>query len=266
MAKKVSNNSLPKISIVMPVFNGESYIKQAIDSILTQDYPNFELYIKDGGSKDSTIKILKEYAKKYPLKIKWISKKDQGQTDAINYGLNQIDGEVIAYLNADDVYKPGTFKIVGEYFMNNPRKLWLIGKCDIINNQNKEIRKLITFYKNFWLGIFSYNVLLVLNFISQMAVFWRKEAFEKVGNFDASQYYVMDYDYWLRLGKVGNPGIIDKYLASFRVINSSKSSTGFIKQFADEYKVAGKYTKNKLLLNLHLIHTRIITSVYRILS
>lgn len=250
----------------MPVFNGEKYIKQAIDSVLTQDYPDFELFIKDGGSKDSTTKIIEGYAKKYPAKIKWLSRKDQGQADAINYGLSQVNGEVIAYLNADDLYKPGTFRAVGEYFMNNPHKLWLIGKCDIINHQNKEIRQLITFYKNFWLSIYSYNVLLVLNFISQMAVFWRKEAFKKVGNFDASQYYVMDYDYWLRLGKVGNPGIIDKYLASFRVINSSKSSTGFIKQFADEYKVAGKYTKNKLLLNLHLIHTRIITSVYRILS
>lgn len=265
MAKKVSSD-LPKISIIMPVFNGAEYIEKAIKSVITQDYPNFELFIKDGNSTDKTVEIIKQYAKKYPEKIEWISSKDKGQTDAINYGLQKITGDIISYLNADDIYKPDAFKIVGDYFKHNPGKIWLIGQCDIIDSEGNEIRKVITLYKNFWLSIYSYNVLLVINFISQMAVFWRKEAGEKVGQFDQKQYYVMDYDYWLRLGKLYDPAIIDSNLASFRVTDSSKSSIGFINQFKDEYKVAQKYTNNKLLLNLHLLHIRIVTSVYKLIS
>ncbi len=263
MIKKGSEEGLPRISVVMPSFNGAKYIDRAIKSVVLQDYPDFELFIKDGGSTDGTVEIIKQNAKKYPGKIKWVSKKDNGQADAINYGIKETKGQIVAYLNADDIYKPGAFKIVGKYFQKKPGKMWLIGRSDIINEKDKQIRKLITSYKNFWLNNYSYNTLLILNYISQMGVFWRREVIEKIGLFDASQYYVMDYDYWLRLGKSYTPGRIDKYLASFRIISSSKSSMGFVKQFSDEYKVAKKYTNNRIILNLHLLHNKMITSIYR---
>lgn len=266
MARKVSKNDLPQISIIMPVYNGEKYIEKAINSVIKQDYQKFDLFIKDGGSTDQTVAIIKGYVKKYPKKITWISKKDKGQTEAINFGLSKVKGDVISYLNADDVYKSGTFETVSNFFKQNPDKMWLIGKCDIIDEKDRQIRKLITGYKNFWLQLYSYNILLILNFISQMSVFWRKEASEKIGKFDESQFYVMDYDYWLRLGRLYPPAIINKYLASFRIIDSSKSSTGFIKQFKDEYEVAQKYTDSNLLLNLHLLHTKMVTSIYKALN
>lgn len=250
----------------MPAFNAGNYIERSIKSVIEQDYPHLELFIKDGGSKDNTVKIIEEYAKKYPTKIEWISKKDNGQTSAINFGIKKITGEIIAYLNADDIYKPGAFKTVGSYFQKNPQSMWLIGRSDIINDHDSVVRGWITNYKNFWLKFYSYNILLILNFIPQMGVFWRKEAITKAGLFDEKQFYVMDYDYWLKLGKLYTPGIIDKYLASFRIISSSKSSTGFIKQFEDEYKAASKYTKNKMLLNLHLLHIKMVTSIYKLMN
>jgi glycosyltransferase involved in cell wall biosynthesis len=127
---KTKNNL--KISVVMPSFNGVGYIERAIKSVMDQDYPNFDLFIKDGGSKDGSLEVIKYYAKKYPRKIKWISKKDKGQSDALNYGINKTDGDVIAWLNCDDVYKPGTFKKVAAYFSSHPDTMWLFGKCDII--------------------------------------------------------------------------------------------------------------------------------------
>jgi glycosyltransferase involved in cell wall biosynthesis len=261
MVKRI--NELPKISIVMPCFNGAKYIEAAIKSVIEQDYPDFELFIKDGGSSDGTVKIIKKYAGKYPKKIEWISGKDKGQTDAINYGIKKVKGTVIAYLNADDVYKPQAFRTVGKYFLDHPEKIWAVGKCEIIDDNGKQIRGLITAYKNFWLNIYDYNILLILNFIAQMGVFWRKDAIDQIGLFDEKQYYVMDYDYWLRLGKVDSPGLIQSTLACFRIIDSSKSSTGFIDQFDDEYKVAKKYTRNKIILNLHLLHIKMITSIYQ---
>lgn len=266
MAKKANNSNLPFISVVMPCFNGATFISKAIDSVINQDYPNFELYVKDGGSSDNTVEIIKSYAKKFPSKIKWVSQKDKGQTDAINFGLKKVSGDILAYLNADDIYKPGAFKTVGEYFSKNKDSLWAIGKCDIIDEKGRVIRSQITTYKNFWLDMYSYNTLLVLNYISQMGVFWRREALKKIGYFDSNQYYVMDYEYWLRLGKISPPGIIPDYLASFRIVSSSKSSTGFIKQFEDEYQAAKKYTDNKFLLNLHSLHIKIITSVYNLMK
>lgn len=249
----------------MPSFNCVYYIERAIKSVVEQDYSNFDLFIKDGGSKDGTLEVIKFYAKKYPLKIKWISKNDKGQTDAINYGVKRADGNIISWLNCDDVYKPGALKTVAKYFNDNSGVMWAYGKCDIIDSEDKEIRSWITSYKNFWLTRYNYQILLILNFISQMGVFWRKEVHKKVGLLDPEQFYVMDYDNWLRFGKVYKPGFINKYLGSFRIIPSSKSSTGFIKQFQNELFVAKKYTNNQIIIFLHLLHIKIITFVYSLL-
>lgn len=259
-------NNLPRISIVMPCFNSVGYIERSIRSITEQDYNNIELFIKDGGSTDGTVDIIKFYAKKYPNIINWISSKDKGQTDAINFGMKKAKGEVLTYLNADDTYKKGALKEVAEYFTQNPDVMWVFGKADIINSDDEEIRKWITRYKNFWLKNYSYKSLLVLNYISQMATFWRKEAANEIGNFDEKQHYVMDYDYWLRLGRKYKAGFINKYIASFRITIANKSSTGFVKQFRDEFEVAKKNTNNGIILFLHALHYNLIIFTYFMLK
>lgn len=248
----------------MPSYNGVDYIERAIKSVIDQDYSNFDLFIKDGGSKDGTLEVIKYYAKKYPKKIKWVSGKDKGQSDAVNQGILKVSGDIIAWLNCDDVYKPGAFKAVADFFQKNTETKWAFGKCDIIDAEDKEIRSLITSYKNFWMERYNYNVLLIINFISQMGVFWRKEI-KKTGLLDPKQFYVMDYDNWLKLGRKYKPGFINQTLASFRIIPSSKSSTGFIKQFRDELEVSKKYTNNFLIIFLHSLHIKLITIVYLLL-
>lgn len=257
----MSKNSL-RISVVMPAFNGVNFIERAIKSVVDQDYPNLELFIKDGGSKDGSLDVIKYYAKKYPKIIKWISAKDKGQTDALNYGIKQVNGDIIGWLNCDDVYKKRAFKEVTKFFENNTNIMWVFGKCDIIDAKDKKIRTWITLYKNFWLEHYSYQSLLILNFISQMSVFWRKDIDKKIGLFDQRQNYVMDYDNWLKLGKIYKPGFINKYLGSFRIIPTSKSSTGFIKQFKDELVVAKKYTNSNFIISMHAVHTKLVIEVY----
>lgn len=258
-------SSNQKISIVMPVFNTVDFIERSIKSVVLQEYPNKELFIKDGGSTDGTVDIIKHYALKYPKIIKWVSKKDKGQTDAINYGMKKVNGDILAYLNADDIYKPEALSKVAEYFSKNTEVMWAYGKADIINRDDEQVRGWITSYKNFWLSNYSYRTLLILNYISQMACFWRKKAFNEIGEFDMMQHYVMDYDYWLRLGEKYRAGVINKYLASFRIVPKTKSVVGFIKQFKDEFEVAKKHTANPVLLNLHYIHYKLIILVYSVL-
>lgn len=259
-------NDLPKISIVMPCFNSVDWIERSIRSVIEQDYKNIELFIKDGGSSDGTLEIIRHYAKKYPHFIRWVSVKDKGQADAINIGMKKVNGDILTHLNADDVYKKGALRLVAEYFMKHPNVLWAYGKADIINANDKEIRRWITIYKNFWLKNYSYNTLLVLNYISQMACFWRKEAAKEIGEFDVNQHFVIDYDYWLRLGKKYKAAVINEYLSSFRITYSNKSTIGFVKQFRDEFNVAKRYTNNNLILFLHLLHVNIIIFIYSILK
>ena len=250
----------------MPSYNTVDYIERSIRSVVEQDYKNIELFIKDGGSTDGTVEIIKHYADKYPKLIRWVSDNDKGQTNAINIGMRRVNGDILTYLNSDDIYKKGALKEVAEFFLKNPKIMWAYGKADIIDWDDKIIRRWITAYKNFWLRGYSYTTLLILNYISQMACFWRKEAAKDVGEFDEDQHFVMDYDYWLRLGDKFKAGIINEYLGSFRIVPSTKSSKGFVSQFKDEYKVANKYTKNLLILIIHRLHYQLIIFIYFILK
>ncbi len=251
----------PKISVITPSFNQAEFIERTIKSVLSQNYPNLEYIIMDGGSTDGTVKILKKYGKK----IFWRSEKDKGQGDAINKGLKLAKGEIFTYLNSDDTIEPGALKLVADFFVKNPKTMWVFGKCRIIDENDNEIRNAITAYKNFWLKRYNYKTLLILDYISQPAVFWRREAYEKVGEFNTKEFWELDYDYWLRLGKEYQPGLIDEYLANFRVHKKAKTSMD-LKHFLEEARVARKYTRNPFLVGLHYLNFLSIVFGYLLLS
>ncbi len=255
-------NSYPKISIITPSFNQAKFIGRTIDSILDQGYPNLEYIIMDGGSTDGTVKILK----KYGSKIIWRSEKDTGQANAINKGLKLATGEILAYLNSDDVYGKETFLKVAQFFTTQPELKWAFGKCKIIDERDREIRQSITAYKNFFLKRYSYQTLLVLDYISQPAVFWTREAMDEFGLLDETQYYEMDYEYWLRLGQKYKPGFINDYLSSFRIHTQAKTGSNFTKHYWQELEVARIYTQNPLLLFLHFLNFLSIIGSYSLLS
>ena len=250
--------TLPKISIITPSYNQGQYIERTIRSILDQRYPNLEYLIIDGGSTDVTIDILKQYAPR----LKWISEKDEGQADAINKGIRLATGDIIAYLNSDDVYEPGTLDSVARFFAEHPDAMWLTGKCRIIDEQDREIRRMITAYKNFLLRHYSYGMLLVTNPISQPATFWRRKLLPEFGLFDKNEHLVMDYEYWLRIGRRNRPGILDEYLAQFRVHGGAKTVSTNFSNFKHELAVAKKYSRSKTVRMLHYANYAIIVSVY----
>ncbi len=256
----------PKISIVIPCYNAERFIEETLLSVLNQDYSNFQCFVVDGQSDDSTLDILK----KYEGRIRWISEKDKGQSDAINKGLKMSDGDIVTYLNADDVYEPGCFQRVADFFAINPECHWAYGKCRIIDEKGMEIRKPITWYKNFWQRRYSYNRLLVtLNFIAQPAVFWRRELTEAIGLFDVDEHLTMDYDYWLRAGLRYQPGFIDEYLARFRLHPVSKSATSFVTSASAALRKARKYAilqKRGYLIPLQYLSYFLVVVTYSLLK
>lgn len=253
--------SLPRISIITPSLNQGNFIEETIQSVLEQGYPNLDYMIIDGGSTDGTLEILK----KYERWLCWISEPDRGQAHAINKGLRIATGEVIAFLNSDDLYQPGALFQVGNFFADHRDASWVTGKCHIIDCNKHEIRKIVTWYKNFWLLVKSYNVLLVIDYISQPATFWRRAIMDEVGFFDETLYYTLDYDYSLRVGKNNRLWVINDYLASFRVHPSSKTTCSTEKQFNSDFEVANQYTSSLLLKTLHRFHNSMILAAYKLL-
>jgi glycosyltransferase involved in cell wall biosynthesis len=256
---KKKMTDLPKITIITPSFNQACFIEQTILSVLDQNYPYLEYIVIDGGSNDATLDILK----KYEDRLTWISEPDEGQANAINKGLKRAQGEVVAFLNSDDLYLPGTLCAVGTYFSINPLASWLTGYCLNINETGQEIRQFIRFYKNLWLRIGAYRASLVLNFIAQPATFWRRAVTEKLGWLDESLHYTMDYEYWLRIGRMYKLHVLHRNLAAFRLHANSKSGSTASKQFDEEFKVAGQYTSNLLITWLHKLHRGIAVLIYK---
>jgi len=253
----MKNNSKVKISIITPSFNQVDYIGRTIDSVLLQKCSSLELIVIDGGSTDGTVKILRNYGKK----IKWSSEKDKGQSDAINKGLAMCEGEVVGYLNSDDVLLPGSLKKISNAF-SNKNVDWVTGKCKIIDEKDREIRIWISKYKNFLLKFYRSGLLYVVNPISQPATFWRRRVYERVGDFNEEEHLCMDYEYWLRVGKIYKLKVVDDYLAGFRVHGGSKSTNDVVGHFWEEFLVALRFTKNPFYLSLHLISFLVILTGY----
>lgn len=182
----------PKISIVMPTRNQAKFIKASIDSVLSQDYPDVELIVVDGASTDGTVEILKSYGDR----ISWRSEPDLGQSDAINKGMRQSLGDILAYLNSDDILLPGTLQKVAKHFHAHSECDMVYGTADYIDENGDVIGTYAS-------ADYSFERLMWDCCVCQPAAFWRRRIAERVGPFDVGIQTAMDYDYWLRIGAMG---------------------------------------------------------------
>lgn len=205
---------LPLVSVVSPSYNQGRFIAQAIDSVLSQDYAHIEYLVVDGGSTDETLDILRRYGER----LHWISEPDDGQTAAINKGWRLVHGEVIAWLNADDTYLPGAVKQAASFLQAHPEVDAAYGDCDYTDEEGRTLRPYPT-------RPYDYVELVrsAFNYIPQPATFIRRRALESVGYLDESLHYVMDLDYWLRLGVQHSIAHLPKRLATLRLHQTAKS-------------------------------------------
>lgn len=196
----------PKISIITPSFNQGNYIEECINSVLSQNYPNLEYIIIDGGSTDQTIDVIKKYEKQITF---WVSQPDKGQSDAINKGLLRSTGEIINWLNADDSYAENALFKVAETFLKHPKVKVVSGKCHVYRENDKS-----TSHYTKGADIYEKNLFKTIGWarIDQPSTFFHRTAIEKMGFLDEQLHYLMDRDWWV------------KYLLSFGLENIIKIS------------------------------------------
>ena len=207
--------STPLFSIVTPSYNQAKFLRRTIESVLTQDIPDLEYIIMDGGSTDDSKKIIKEYEDRLAY---WESVPDKGQTDAINKGFARASGKYLAWLNSDDVYRPGALKEAAAFLEAHPDVGMVYGDCLFIDSEDRTIGQFPaaqTDYRRLRRGYVH---------IPQQASFFRADLWRKVGPLDPTFYFAMDYDLWVRLAKeaplVYQPG---RVWAGFRLHGDAKT-------------------------------------------
>jgi glycosyltransferase involved in cell wall biosynthesis len=207
--------SLPKISIVTPSYNQGPFIGCTVRSVLLQRYPNLEYIVMDGGSKDNTLEVLQSYSDHF---AHWQSQRDKGQADAIARGFERSTGDIMGYLNSDDMLAPGTLHYVAQYFADHPEVDAVYSHRCTVNEHNKVIY--------YWiLGRHSDWYMSRWDLIPQETCFWRRSLFEKAGNIDANFRFAMDYDLFVRFMRTGKMVRLNRFLGVFRKHVEAKTST-----------------------------------------
>lgn len=218
---KYDSNFFPKISVIMPSFNQVEFIEKSILSILNQDYPNLELIIIDGGSKDGSLEIIERYDKYIYY---WVSEKDNGQSNALNKGISKATGEILGWMNSDDIYLPNAFNLVAETYIKFNKPSVIFGNHFSIDGNDQILDVSYSFP-------FSQGQLINEGFVAvTQSFFWTKELNSKIKGFDENLYTNMDYDFYLQLGlnhDIKKWKYINYFLGCFRRQENQKTSNKY---------------------------------------
>lgn len=221
-----------RVSIIAPVYNSAEYIEESIQTVLNQTYPNIEYIIMDAGSTDGTLEITQRYADRLTI----ISEPDNGQSDAINKGWKRATGDILAWLNGDDLYYPDTVEKAVTFLQEHPETMWVYGNAQFLYEDGTP--------GNFHYPILPWDYEKLLTFgcyISQPSVFLRKEVIERFGYLDESLHFGMDYEYWLRIGKVFPPVHVPAVRAKVKIFRDTKSRSGSYKRINELEQMLKKY-------------------------
>lgn len=203
-----------RISIVTPSYNHSQFIERTVRSVVKQRYDNLEYIIMDGGSKDNTVELIEPY-RRYISHM--VSEKDNGQSDAIARGFEKSTGEIMAWLNSDDMLAPGTLEYVNWFFAHNPNIDAIYSHRLAVDADDRVIW--------YWLlPSHSSYMMSRWDLIPQETCFWRRSLWEKVGNVDRSFQFAMDYDLFVRFMKVGRIRRVNRFLGAFRQHQGAKTS------------------------------------------
>jgi glycosyltransferase involved in cell wall biosynthesis len=215
----VNPGVLPSISIVTPSLNQGRFLRETIESVLSQDYPSFDYFVQDGGSTDESLAILEGYRGRVP----YVSEADRGQSDAINRALGRAGGEVVGYLNSDDLLLPGALRAVGEAFAADPGLAMVYGQAQFVDAGGRPLGRCLT-------DPWDPGRLGDSCFVAQPAAFWRRSVGRELGPFDEALHHAMDYDYWLRIADRYPPSAIrylERDLAAARWHDAAKTAAGW---------------------------------------
>ncbi len=220
LALSQSDPQLPTISIVTPSFNQAQFVKETVESVLNQGYPRLNYVIQDAMSTDGSATILQAYAQRAGVQVHCES--DLGQADGINKGLAHTDGEILAYLNSDDLLLPGALLTVGRYFRDHPNIDVVYGDRLLIDEHSRQIGRWALPYHDA-------HVLKLVDYLPQETMFWRRSLFDRVGpQMNAQFQFALDWELILRFIEHGARfAHIPRMLGAFRVHSSQKTSAVF---------------------------------------
>lgn len=207
-------SAYPRVSVVTPSFNQAAFLEETIQSVLAQDYPNLEYIIIDGGSTDGSIEIIRKYESQLAY---WVSERDEGQSHAINKGFQRSSGEILAWLNSDDLYAHNAIHEAVAEFDHTRQSAVVYGNTDFIDASGKWLSRFV---------IQSYRLpqMLYDHLIPQPAAFVRRSALDAAGGIDPTLHFCMDYDLWLRVARTERIQFVPRLWAKYRVHEASKST------------------------------------------
>jgi glycosyltransferase involved in cell wall biosynthesis len=222
-----------RISIVTPSYNQARFLAAALESVFGQGYPNVEYLVLDGGSQDRSAEIIARVAAKLAY---WRSRPDMGQAAAINEGFRRATGEVLAWLNSDDLYMPGAFEEVARTladFVHEPVVCY--GGCELFwdGTGRRELRPPVPFDR---------ARLKIVDFLDQPSVFWTRAAWERVGALDETLHYAFDWDWFLRAAKLCQFVPIDRLLSRYRIHGEHKSGQGGKARWSELVEVVRRHS------------------------
>ncbi|TAN38420.1 MAG: glycosyltransferase [Verrucomicrobia bacterium] len=227
-----------KISVIIPSYNQGRFLVDCVESLVSQQLnlgTTVEILIFDGGSKDTTQETIKPYLEKYS-NVCFFSEQDRGQSNAINKGFRKATGNIICWLNCDDYFLPGALACVARHFHAYPHLQWLYGDGVLVAEDKKT------------LGVFpasreydQWVLVSLLDYIFQPSTFWRRTMIEKVGDLDETLNWGMDWDYFIRLGKVSTPHYVRQQLSAQRIYGSTKTATGGTKRLKELYRIMRRH-------------------------
>ena len=207
--------TLPRITVVVPSFNQAAYLDEALASIVEQRYPNLELIVMDGGSTDGSVDVIRRYEDHISY---WQSQPDGGQSAAIHAGFERATGDILGWLNSDDVLCGGGLWSVGETFSARPDVQWLYGETLIIDRHSTLVERRRT------IDITLTELVNVDYYLPQESTYFRRSLYFEVGGLDRSLHFAMDYDLWLRMAHVAPPLRVPFLIGKFRYLEGQKSS------------------------------------------
>jgi glycosyltransferase involved in cell wall biosynthesis len=233
------NSSYPKISIITPSYNQGQYIEQTILSVINQNYPNLEYIIIDGGSTDNSIEIIQKYEKYLAY---WISEKDEGMYEAIQKGFEKSTGEIMAWINSDDVYYPHALHTVVEIFTDFPDVQWLSAHPTCIDEQGRTVY--IATERRY--SKYAYLTKHRPEWIHQESTFWQRSLWERAGGcMDTSLKLAGDFELWMRFFDYEQLYVATTLIGGFRIRSSDqKTLSQYDKYIEETEKVIAKHLAN----------------------
>jgi glycosyltransferase involved in cell wall biosynthesis len=220
----------PLVSVVTPSFNMARFLGETVESVLSQDYPNIDYLVMDGGSTDGTLELLR----KYEGRLRWISERDEGQADAVNKGFRRCKGEIFTFLNADDTYYPGAVRAAVEAFGRHPEAAVVYGDAWYTAEDGSAIRR-------YPVDPYDYERLGHLCYICQPASFIRSRVFAEVGGLNKELHLTLDYDLWLRISARHPMVKIARELATSRMYADNKTMSRQRETFEEVIRITREH-------------------------